>query len=355
MQRITTPTRVLNLFGAGKDGLTDTPPNQTQLDAAWFNNIQEEISNAIEDQGIVLDGSFGQLTTALNSWAWSGTPTVQAGAELVLETGAPGGKIRCESGAEIRVESGADLVTDTGSAAIFNGTVLVGGLGSFTVNCNADFMNDVTLGDVPGDSIICNGTVSCNAPLLILGASGGSLSTDPSAVCQFNGEVQLVGRTRILQTISTAQGDISRDSNYNLQWRDAVATKKVHVSPSGRVKGYGHANTLVPAAATISLDTNTAVAPLVAADLDVSAQIMVQRAVAGNVIVSLNEVGGIGQISTSQTINVTATGGTSYTAIVFSRTRVAADTTPRVYRLTVDGNGSNVLAVSARINVEEAS
>jgi hypothetical protein len=59
MDRITTPSRIRDLFGPGKDGFGDGVPSiggsSTQLNAAWFNNDQEEICNAIELSGFVLD------------------------------------------------------------------------------------------------------------------------------------------------------------------------------------------------------------------------------------------------------------------------------------------------------------
>jgi hypothetical protein len=59
MDRITTPSRIRDLFGPGKDGFGDGVPSiggsSTQLEAAWFNNEQEEICNVIELSGLPLD------------------------------------------------------------------------------------------------------------------------------------------------------------------------------------------------------------------------------------------------------------------------------------------------------------
>lgn len=61
MQRISTATRVLNKFGAGKDGFTNgnviggVPA--TDLEDGWFDHVQEEIANVVEAAGLVLSGA----------------------------------------------------------------------------------------------------------------------------------------------------------------------------------------------------------------------------------------------------------------------------------------------------------
>lgn len=72
MQRITTSTRAIDLFGPGKDGFKDGDLAggiaPTDLDAGFFNGIQEEIANAIEAAGIALNGADRtQLLQALGS------------------------------------------------------------------------------------------------------------------------------------------------------------------------------------------------------------------------------------------------------------------------------------------------
>ncbi len=72
MQRIDTATVSSGLFGLGKDGFTDGNPGTgvpaTQLNAAWFNNLQEEVAHVIEDAGLTLNGSDKtQLLQALVS------------------------------------------------------------------------------------------------------------------------------------------------------------------------------------------------------------------------------------------------------------------------------------------------
>jgi len=72
MQRITTATKAVDLFGAGKHGFKDGNPGlgivATQLSAAIFNSIQEELCTIIEAAGITLDeANRAQLAAALQS------------------------------------------------------------------------------------------------------------------------------------------------------------------------------------------------------------------------------------------------------------------------------------------------
>ncbi len=72
MKRIDTATKAADLFGAGKHGyqdgnpLTGTAP--TQLNAAQFNHLQEEIARVIEATGTPLNAaSYTQLLEAINA------------------------------------------------------------------------------------------------------------------------------------------------------------------------------------------------------------------------------------------------------------------------------------------------
>jgi hypothetical protein len=209
-------------------------------------------------------------------------------------------------------------------------------------------------------TITANGSVLVNGTMSVVGAVAGVLTSDPTAVCTWNGTMTVNGvltsafRTKITSTTSLAANDMSVDGSSNLRWRDATATKFVNVNASGWVKGYGQSATLGAAAASLTLDTANAVAPLTTADLDVEASCWVSRALAGTVTVSLDEVG-VGQIGTSSTYLVPATGGSAYATITFSRTKTSASTTPKTYRLTVAGGGSNVTVINARITVTPTS
>ena len=72
MERINTPSRGIDVNGEGKDGFRNEDLARgiqaTRLNAQWFNSVQEEIANVIEDAGIDLDGSQqNQLLGAINS------------------------------------------------------------------------------------------------------------------------------------------------------------------------------------------------------------------------------------------------------------------------------------------------
>lgn len=82
MKRIDTATKAVDLFGAGKHGFQDGNPSlgvpATQLTAALFNNVQEEIARVVEAAGITLDGSvYTQLLSALTA-GWN-LPKLVAG------------------------------------------------------------------------------------------------------------------------------------------------------------------------------------------------------------------------------------------------------------------------------------
>lgn len=61
MQRISTSTKVTDMFGVGKHGWRDgnlaLGIQPTDAEATWFNEVQEEISNVIEGAGIALSGA----------------------------------------------------------------------------------------------------------------------------------------------------------------------------------------------------------------------------------------------------------------------------------------------------------
>lgn len=87
MQRITTPTRAVDLFGPGKDGFTAGDPQAgvlaTRLDAEWFNLVQEEVCSVIEAAGIPLDGD--SRTQLLQSLQGLGLRSATAGQTGVVE------------------------------------------------------------------------------------------------------------------------------------------------------------------------------------------------------------------------------------------------------------------------------
>lgn len=342
VQRISTFTRVLNKFGLGKDGFAGGgPPNATQLEPAWFDNVQEELSNAIEEQGYPLDGlTLNQLSFALNNFAFSGSPALLNGAQLFVSSGA---SVFFDSGAALYMAPMSALIVDTDNVE-FNGDVAIGSDSTdvLAVNSTTSLNGPVTFG----------ATATFNSLVEILGAAGASLSADSAAVATWQGTFNItgLGRFRMNAGISSAAGDMSRAGPI-LYWHDGTASRVVQVSESGGFKVQG--TSLAPgAAATVTVTTTTSGAPQVSADVDVVGMCMVQRVAGpGDIILSLNTVG-VGQIGTNFTINCPYSAGTQFLPIVFMRTRSAADTTARQYSFTIDGFGSNVNVRNARVIAE---
>ena len=72
MKRIETATKATDKFGPGKHGFTDGDPTipipATELEGSWFDHVQEEIANFIEEQGIALDeNNRTQLAAAITA------------------------------------------------------------------------------------------------------------------------------------------------------------------------------------------------------------------------------------------------------------------------------------------------
>jgi hypothetical protein len=105
MKRIDTATKAVDKFGAGKHGFTNgnvvSGIPSTDLTDSWYDNVQEELANVIEDLGITLDGNNrAQLLAALKgrlinvrvvTSSTTYTPTVGTKAIRVTVQGAGGG------------------------------------------------------------------------------------------------------------------------------------------------------------------------------------------------------------------------------------------------------------------------
>ena len=363
MQTILTSTAIADMFGPGLNGFNQDPEMgpPTEIGAQIMNSIMMEVINVATANGAALDSANkAQMRDAISSWVFV-DPRVTG--EMVIEgTGS------------VVLESGATLTADAGATIVVNGAFVAGGpSASFLVNCVADFngavnMNGSTtsIGDSAADALSVTATATFNSQVIFgtagssinglmtfiaAGAPSGGITSDTSALMTWNGQATFSTRLTITATTSNA-GDIGQDGGSRLQWTDATSTKYVHVSEAGQLRSHGQASTLGAAAASLSLDTTQSVAPRVATNLDVRAEAWVSRAIAGSVTVSLTEVG-VGQIGTNAVRNVVATAVGEGTQICFSRTH-AASTTPRIYRFTVDGGGSNVTVTQARITVEPA-
>ena len=72
MERINTASRSVDKHGEGKDGFQEEDLAEgiiaTRLTASWFDSVQEEIANVVEDAGITLDADQrDQLLSAIDS------------------------------------------------------------------------------------------------------------------------------------------------------------------------------------------------------------------------------------------------------------------------------------------------
>lgn len=109
MQRISTSTKATDLYGAGKHGFKDGNQSlgivPTDLEAAWFNQVQEEIANTIEAAGITLNpANRTQLLEAI------GKLTMESGTKTVFfQAAAPTGwtQITAHNNKALRIVSGA--------------------------------------------------------------------------------------------------------------------------------------------------------------------------------------------------------------------------------------------------------
>lgn len=84
MKRISTSTKVIDLFGTGKDGFKNgdlaNGIQPTALEADWFNHVQEEMATTIEASGQVLDPNVRtQLLKAFRRMTGGYVRTVTAG------------------------------------------------------------------------------------------------------------------------------------------------------------------------------------------------------------------------------------------------------------------------------------
>jgi hypothetical protein len=173
MKRIDTATVEADKFGAGKDGFTNglapsTPP--TDLDCSWFDHVQEEICNIIEDTGGTLDDEdYGQLQDAVVAQIARGDGAVKATGATTTPalTVAPStNTVSAERVGTQAAPSAAGLVgdryTDTAGAvrtcrvagtpgtfraigALGSRTLLVSGSGTYStpVGCSAIFIRAV--------------------------------------------------------------------------------------------------------------------------------------------------------------------------------------------------------------------
>ena len=88
MDRISTATKAVDLYGAGKHGFKDGDLANsilpTDLNAAWFNMVQEELLGIIESSGqAAAAGTLDQVTKAIKRFAGANVKTVTAGVSVL--------------------------------------------------------------------------------------------------------------------------------------------------------------------------------------------------------------------------------------------------------------------------------
>lgn len=176
MHRIDTATKAPDLFGAGKDGFKDGDKalgiSATELTAAFFNDIQENIAQLVEAGGDVLvKGDYSQLRLAIakmfgvSRFSASGTFIVPAGVTTVYLTG-------CGAGGGGGAYSGANGAGGGGAgASCLKRSVAVTPGQSITVTIGQGGAGGAIAGAVGSNG----GTTSFGA-LCSLGGGGGGAS-----------------------------------------------------------------------------------------------------------------------------------------------------------------------------------
>ncbi len=145
MQRISTSTRALNLFGSGKDGFKNgdlaVGLQATRLNADWFNSVQEELCRLVVGAGIDLDVEVKtQLLQAVRRMSGGNVRTVTAGhtvltaddAGLVLVNAAAGAvTLQFPRASELKALSFTfrrlDKVAENSVTALLSGTDVIDG------------------------------------------------------------------------------------------------------------------------------------------------------------------------------------------------------------------------------------
>lgn len=243
MERITTPTAVVDKFGPGKNGFQGGgPPNATQLSPEWFDNTQEEISRVIEGQGIVLDGAtLDQMKQAIDDYAFA-DPSITG--TLTIENLA---SIEVESGGAINVQSGGTLDTMAGSIVGLQGAVTFTPTATHTCDTVANFNKGVNLGDDVADPIAVNGTMTVNENANFI-----------KDVIGLAAQILKYGTFELLSgSPAPSARQLAAGTSGQLVWNPGAGGEFVHYSPNGWVYATGDQEAATGLAAVQLVATTT--------------------------------------------------------------------------------------------------
>lgn len=187
MKRISTSTRVVNKFGAGKDGFTDGSVvggvQATDLEASFFDHVQEELANAVEARGVVLDpADRGQLAGVLVGrliglrkleTVGSGLFTSSAGTRFSVAEGVGGGGA---GGGTPSAGAGNAAAAGGGGSGGYGRKLIMGALNAVPYNVGAAGVG------VLGANGGTGGTTSIGSLMTCAGGAGGNVATPTSGV-----------------------------------------------------------------------------------------------------------------------------------------------------------------------------
>ncbi len=149
MRRINTTHKAADLFGPGKDGFRNgdmgTGIMPTELNAEWFNMMQEEIAGVVEAAGLALNsGNSAQLQEAIKRLI-----DAQSG-NYALDTGAANAYVVALDPAIVAYADGMTVRVKVVNANTGASTLNAGGGAKSLVN---DVGTALAVGDIPASSV----------------------------------------------------------------------------------------------------------------------------------------------------------------------------------------------------------
>lgn len=190
MDRISTATKAVDLYGAGKHGFKDGDLANsilpTDLNAAWFNMVQEELLGVIESSGqVAAAGTLNQVTKAIKRFAGANLKTVTAGASALTVDDAGTVLVDATGGNVTLTLPAASVVAGLGIGFSFYRTDSTGNV--VTVNrAGADTIDGTNSFTIPGQfayrTIKGNGNSAWATTSVAASASSSKLQSIAAAV-----------------------------------------------------------------------------------------------------------------------------------------------------------------------------